>query len=274
MKRPASMDDGSAAGTQNRFHGAAAVPDGHGTGFMRPRSALFRPPDGVRPDRRTERRPVFTSAVCAAGRSPTGHVARHQAAALVDPDGTVQSISAYAAARHGHGALLDRCDGADLLVLAAGGDSHTVLKHASIPVLLARPTQLGTEVTDRIIVASDVSPESRRAAEVAGLLAAGRGAVVAIMPAPEPDPAVQRAVAASGRIVLASTGMASPVLGDQPPLERAIPVAAAALDASLLVLPLSTESARSRAALIARRIGCSVLAVPASRPGGPGWVGA
>ena len=163
----------------------------------------------------------------------------------------------------GYSALVARCAGADLLVLGSGAAAPTVFEHASIPVLLARWCPFGARVTDRILVAVDDSAEPDRAAEVAGLLASRYDATVAIVPAPDRNPALQRAIAASGRIVLRATGVAPRVFGESVPPERVIPSVAAAQDATLLVLSVgSTDNARSKAALIARCVGCSVLGVP------------
>lgn len=75
---------------------------------------------------------------------------------------------------------------------------------------------------------------------------------------------VERATAAASRIVLQSAGTLAEVYEQAVPAERAILTAAAAEDASLLVLPLgNTKGARSRAAAIARLVACSVLLIPA-----------
>jgi hypothetical protein len=64
--------------------------------------------------------------------------------------------------------------------------------------------------------------------------------------------------------VLQAAGAPAQVYGQAVPAERAILTAAAAEDASLLVLPLgNTKSARSRAAAIAGLVACSVLLIPA-----------
>jgi hypothetical protein len=223
------------------------------------------PADRARP--RTHAGPVFASAVCVVDTSALGQAARHQAAAFADPGGAVHYISAPGPTRRRSSALLDRCVGADLLVLGAAADAPTVLEHACIPVLLARCCPLGAKVTDRILVAVDDCAEPDRAAEVAGLLAARHDGTVAIAPVPERNPALQRATAASSRIIIQATGVAPRVVGEYVAPERAISSVAATLDATLLVLPAgSTEQARSKAALIARWVGCSVLAVPVLTP--------
>jgi hypothetical protein len=207
--------------------------------------------------------PVFASVVCAVDKGPTTPAARRQAAALAAPSGAVEWLSAPGPADEGYGALLDRCNGADVLVLGGGVRSPTVLEHASVPVLLARPCPLGDQVADRIVVAVDEAANPERAAKVAGLLAARHEGEVVIAPAPAPNARLQRATAASRRIVLRTSGDAPRVFGVYVPPERLIPSVAITLGATLLVLPVAdTDAARRRAVLIARCVACSVLALP------------
>jgi nucleotide-binding universal stress UspA family protein len=152
-------------------------------------------------------------------------------------------------------------------VLGTGATATAVLEQARIPVLLARWSPFGASVTDRILLAVDDSAKPDHAAEVAGLLAARHHGTVAIVPAPERNAALQRATAASGRIVLGATGVAPRVLREHVPPERLIPSVAAAVDATLLVVGVGrTTSTRSRASQIARCVGCSVLAIPLEPP--------
>jgi len=125
--------------------------------------------------------PLFDSVICAVDRGPTGHTAREQAAAL-GAGGDVEYIITPRPTG-GSGALLDRCDGADLLVLGAGGDPDSVIRRASLPLLLARWCPPGTRVTDRILIAIDDESEPDRAAEAAGLLASRYGGAVAVVSA-------------------------------------------------------------------------------------------
>jgi nucleotide-binding universal stress UspA family protein len=160
-------------------------------------------------------------------------------------------------------ALLDRCDGADLLVLSADAGRETVLEHARIPVLLARTSPAGTELMDRILIAVDDMTQPDRAAELAGLLAARHDGAVAILPVPERNPALRRATAAARRSVFHAGAAIPRVIAEPAPRDEAICSVAATIDASLLVLPVGTsEVARRNAALVARSVSCSVLAVP------------
>ena len=115
-------------------------------------------------------------------------------------------------------------------------------------------------------MAVDDKSEPHRAAEVAGWLASRHGGTVAIVPFLEPRGALERATAATSRIVLQAAGLVPRVYGAPPELKRAVSSAVSAMDATLLVLPLGSEaSTRSNAALIARLVGCSVLVIPVPR---------
>src|SRR5215212_7939204 len=94
--------------------------------------------DALRTPRPTlaEANPLFGSVICVVDRGSTGHAAREQAAAL-GAGGDVEYIVTRRPTGGG-GALLDRCDGADLLVLGAAGDADSVIRRATLPVLLAR----------------------------------------------------------------------------------------------------------------------------------------
>jgi hypothetical protein len=213
-------------------------------------------PRGVR----AEARSTFASVVCIIGRNPMDHAARQQATTL----GVAGEVE-YIETPHlrSNSALLDRCDGADVLVLGADDDAAALIERTSLPLLLARSCASGAEVTDRILVAVDDKSEPHRAAEVAGRLASRHGGTVAVVPSLEPRSALERATAAASRIVLQTAGLAPRVYGAPTPLERAVLSAVAAMDATLLVLPLGSEAiARSNAALIARLVGCSVLVIP------------
>lgn len=206
--------------------------------------------------------PPFASVVCLVDRSSAGLAARQQAATLA-AEGAVEIISTPRPGTTSR-ALLDRCDGADLLVLGAGDESIDLIEHASLPVLLARSCAAGAAATDRMLVAIDDESDPRRAAEIAGVLAARHRGTVAVVPAPTLNRTLERATAAASRIVLQAAGVVPEVYEQSVPATRAIVAATAAEDASLLVLPLGkTKSARSRAAAIARLVACSVLLVPA-----------
>jgi hypothetical protein len=210
----------------------------------------------------TDPRPPFASVVCLIDRSSAGHAARQQAAVLA-AGGAVEIIATPRPGRTTR-ALLDRCDGADLLVLGAGDEAIDLIAHASLPVLLARSCAAGAAATDRMLLAVDDESDPRPAAELAGVLAAAHRGTVAVVRAPTLNRTLERATAAASRIVLQAAGMLPEVYEQAVPAERAIVAATAAEDASLLVLPLgNTKSARSRAAAIARLVACSVLLIPA-----------
>jgi len=210
----------------------------------------------------TDPLPPFASVVCLVDRSSAGHAARQQATALA-AEGAVEIIATPRPGRSSS-ALLDRCDGADLLVLGASDEAIALIRHTSLPVLLARSCAAGPAVTDRLLLAVDDESDPRGAAEIAAELAAGHRGTVAVVRAPRLNRVVERATAAASRIVLQVAGTPAEVYEQSIPAERAILAAAAAEDASLLVLPLgSTKSARSRAAAIARLVACSVLLIPA-----------
>ena len=209
---------------------------------------------------RAKARSLFASVACVVGRNPMDHAARQQATSLADA-GEVEYVDTPLL--RSNSALLDRCDGADLLVLGADDDAAALIERASLPLLLARSCPSGAEVTDRILVAVDDKSEPHRAAEVAGRLAARHGGTVAVVPFLEPRGALERATAATSRIVLQAAGSVPRVYGAPTESKRAVLSAVAAMNATLLVLPLGSEaSARSNAALIARLVGCSVLVIP------------
>jgi hypothetical protein len=207
-----------------------------------------------------EAQSLFASVVCVVGRNTMDHAARQHATTL-GAAGEVEYIDTPHL--QSNSALLDRCDGADVLVLGADDDAAARIERASLPLLLARSCPSGADVTDRILVAVDDKSEPHRAAEVAGRLASRHDGTVAVVPFLEPRGALERATAAASRIVLQTAGLVPRVYGAPTPLQRAVLSAVASMDATLLVLPLGTEaSGRSNAALIARLVGCSVLVIP------------
>jgi nucleotide-binding universal stress UspA family protein len=214
------------------------------------------------PQDRTESRDAFGSVLCTVDRTADDQAARRQAELVASPERTIELVSASQLTRHGLRALHERCEGHDLLALGAGPAAQTAVQQAPIPILIARWCPLETEVADTILVPIDASPESSRAVELAGRLAAAHGGTVSILAAPPRDPALQRAVAASGRILLGATGAAPRVVGEQLPRQRSVPSAAATLTASLVVLGSGNSGIdRSATADIVGRLGCSVLVV-------------
>src|SRR3954468_1136051 len=239
---------------------AEPTPIGARHGVREPHS---RPADRVK--RTAERTDIFRSVLCGADRSVNGRAAHQQAALFAEPGGTVEAVPAPRLTRQSEHALRHACEGHDLLALGAGGGASAVVEHAPIPVLLGRWSAPGTEVTDRILVAVDDSPDSTRALELAARLAAVHGGSVTVLAAPQRDPALQRTIAASRRILLQTTGALPTVLGEQLPRERAIPATAVAINASLVLLGTGdTADERRTTAQIAGRINASVLTVPAA----------
>jgi nucleotide-binding universal stress UspA family protein len=139
--------------------------------------------------------------------------------------------------------------------------------HAPIPTLVARSCAIGTEVTDTILVPVDDSPECGRAVEIAGRLAAAHGGRVTVMAAPQRDRSLQRAIAASNRVLIQATG-AAPRVVQSLPREQNIPHTAASMGATLVILGAGgTVDDRRVTEQIARHLECSILAVPPTRPG-------
>jgi nucleotide-binding universal stress UspA family protein len=220
---------------------------------------------GDRAELAVESATQFSSVLCAVDRSANGDAARRQAALLASPGGTVELLPLPQPTRHGLQALIDACDGHDLFAVGAGAAALGAAKHAPIPTLIARRCPLGTEVTDRILVPVDGSPESSEAVELAGQLAATHGGTISILQTPARDAALQRAIAASSRTLLQATGATPRLLDQWLPLERTIPSAAVTVSASLVVLGSgSSENARNTTARITGSVSCSVLTVPKS----------
>jgi nucleotide-binding universal stress UspA family protein len=208
--------------------------------------------------------PACSSVLCGIDRSANARAARDQAKVLASPGGTVELVPAPELTHHGHRTLNERCEGHDLLVLGGGDAARAAVEHTPIPILIARWSPVGVKLTDTILVPIDDSPAPRPAVELAGRVASVHGGTIDIMAAPPRDPAFQRAIAATGRILLRSTGAVPRRFNERLPPERAIPSAAAALPASLLVLGAgSSETARRMTMHIADCVGCSVLVVPA-----------
>jgi hypothetical protein len=213
-------------------------------------------------DRAAATAPTFKSVICAVAGGPADEAARHQAATLASPGGTVEVVSAAQLTRH---ALTGGRDRYDLIVVGSGAAAFAAVEASCIPILIARRCPLGIEVTDTIVVPIDDSPESHGALELAGLLADAHGGTVTLLVAPRSDPGLQRAITASVGDVRRATGVAPLVIGEPRPPELVIPSAAASLRASLVVLdsgPNPTE--RRMAARMVGAIGCSALVVPRS----------
>jgi nucleotide-binding universal stress UspA family protein len=264
-RRPDRASERPDRGAQRRMH-RPRLEAGIITGHVRDRDLDVAQPAN-RAERPAEPACTFNSVLCGIDGSASAHAAREQAELLASPGGTVELVPAPQLTHEGHRALTERCEGHDLLALGAGAAARAAVEHTPIPILIARWSAPGTRVTDTVLVAVDDSPESSRAVELAGRLAAVHGSTVTIVGAPPRDRAFQRAIAASSRVLLHSTGATPRLFNEQLPPERAIPSAAASLPASLLVLGAgSSETARKMTLQIADRVRCSVLAVPARGP--------
>jgi hypothetical protein len=209
----------------------------------------------------------FRSVLCAVDRSSNARAARDQAELLASPAGSVEIVPAPQLTRHGPSALRDRCEGHDLLAVGAGAAARVAVEHTAIPVLVARWGPFDTKVTDTILVPVEDSPEASRAVGLAGRLAAVHSGTVTILGAPPRDPTLQRAIAASARVLLGATGAAPRLLSEQLAPELAIPAAALRLPATLVVVgSADDEAARRMTAQLAGSLACSVLVVPALPP--------
>jgi nucleotide-binding universal stress UspA family protein len=202
----------------------------------------------------------FGSVLCATDGSADPETARRQAVLLASPGALIEDVSA--------GELTQRTgysrDDDVLLAIGSSAAAHAAVEAAASPLLIARRCPLGTAVTDNILVVVDHASESSRAVEIAGRLAALHGGAGTLLAAPRQDRSLARAISASSSTILAATGSAPRVLGEQSPPERTIPLAAARLNASLVVIA-SGSSRRERrvAARIAGTTGRSVLVIPA-----------
>ena len=85
---------------------------------------------------------------------------------------------------------------------------------ASLPVLLSRWIPACADIAQRMLLAVDQSVGPDRAAELAARLAAHHDGRVIILPSPERDRGLQRAIAASRRVLLDRTGVLPETRGD------------------------------------------------------------
>jgi hypothetical protein len=205
----------------------------------------------------------FASVLCATDGSADPETARRQAVSLASPVALVEHVSAAELTQCADCPSHSNGDDDVLLAIGSGAAAHAAVEAAASPILIARRCPLGTEVTDRILVVVNHASESGRAVEIAGRLAALRGGAVTLLAAPREDRSLARAISASTSTIVAATGVAPRVLGEQAPPERSIPRAAARLNASLVVLESgSSRRERREAARIAGAIGRSVLVIP------------
>jgi nucleotide-binding universal stress UspA family protein len=149
-----------------------------------------------------------------------------------------------------------------LLVLPAGRLARRVLALADGPVLIARRSP---QLLESVLVAVDGTAEAHAAALVGACLAARHVADVALVAAPEHDAVHQSALLRDAAAVEQITGRRPLVLDEHGAPAPSIVGAAAAIEASLIVLgsrpgrPVGSVSAE-----VAERATCSVLVL---RPG-------
>jgi hypothetical protein len=214
--------------------------------------------------------PAFRAVLCATDNSACGIAARRQAAWIADDEHAIECVPTRAVTMATRDELLDRCSGHDLLVIGADADAPALVRHVPIPVLFARWCETGNDVTDSILVAVGPRGGAGRAAELAGQLARRHGGSVSLIAVPGASHDLSHALAAAGRIVLETTGDTPRIVGAATPAWIAVPRAAAASQASLIVLGIGDGgSDREAASDIARFAGCSVLIVPAPVPARP-----
>jgi hypothetical protein len=208
--------------------------------------------------------------LCATDNTASGIGARRQAEWIAEDEHAVEFVPVRAVTMATRDELLQRCTGRDLLVIGADADAHALVRQAPIPILFARWCEPGHDVTDTILVAVGQRGGASRAAELAGRLAHRHRSSVSLVAVPGAAHELDRAVAAAGRIVLQTTGRAPRIVGAVTPAWIAVPRAAAASHASLVVLGIGDGSSDREAAYdIARFAGCSVLVVPAPVPARP-----
>jgi nucleotide-binding universal stress UspA family protein len=148
----------------------------------------------------------------------------------------------------------------DLLVASAGDTAKSAIAESPGAVLIARPASGGASFPDSILIAVDDGPEARAAARMGGRLAARHGACVALVSTPEHDAPHRRALQANVAEVTAETGQRPLVLDEHAPPAPAINRAAAATEASLIVIGSRPgHPAASVSQQVAREAGCSVL---------------
>jgi hypothetical protein len=206
--------------------------------------------------------PIFPSILCGADNGTAGTAARRQAAWLAETDAALEIVAARELTRLGPELLGRRCVPYDLLVLPSAPETHLLAARAGIPVLLAGWCPEGKDVTDDMLVAVSDRPGAMRATRLAALIAGRHRGSVSIVAAPHRSQELDRAIAASSRIILSTAGAVPRLLGAIDSPERAVAKAIAAVGASLLVLGVDPLSPAPVADL-ARFAGCSVLAVPA-----------
>ena len=200
--------------------------------------------------------PLFGSVLCVTGRSGTGAEAVRQAALLAGAGAAFDLLDAPAGADE----VLDRCAGHDLLVLPAGPLASAVLPRSPVPVLVTRPAPRDGDFPGSVLIAVDATPEAHAASRFGARLAARDGALLALVAAPEHDAWHRRALEAHVATVERISGRRPLVLDEYGPAARSIAIAAANLEASLILLGgRAGRPAASVSAAVAEHARCSVL---------------
>ena len=157
-----------------------------------------------------------------------------------------------------------RCRDHGLLVLAPGPLAAAMVACADVPVLVARP---GAEALESVLVAVDGSPEAHAAALVGARLAERDHADLALVATPEHDAAHQHALQRDAEAAERILGRRPLIMDEHGPAVTSIVSAAAALEASLVVLGSRPgRHADSVSAEVAERARCSVLVLRPGRP--------
>ena len=177
------------------------------------------------------------------------------------------------------GAILHVAGDHDLLVLGASGEDRraghrlgrvaiAALRHAPVPVLLARPERAGTVFPRDILLATDGSPAMRSAIDVTAALARRHDARVLLLHADHSGRAVRHELAEETVRLLEATGHEPVVvqLGGRPPeriaeLAAELPVSLIVMGSRMLTGLRALGSVSARAGMTAP---CSVLVVRGS----------
>jgi len=206
-----------------------------------------------------------------------GHKRAHESLMRVRDDACELGVAAELVedqAENAAGRLIELAAGHDLLVVGIVGHSRAggimigsaataALHRSPVPVLVARRPPPGVGFPARILLASDGTPQSDVATELAARLAARHGASVGIVAAQDLARPARHVVAEQAASIMAATGT-EPVILDAPgPRHRVVAGAARDLGASLIVAGSRGLSGlpalRSTSERIAHAAPCSVL---------------
>jgi nucleotide-binding universal stress UspA family protein len=174
------------------------------------------------------------------------------------------------------GRLMELAAGRDLLVVGihshsraggiiAGSTASAALHRSPVPVLVARRPPGDVEFPSRILLASDGTPMSDSATELAARLAARHGARVAIVGARDHEAPFRPGLAEHASQIMSATGV-EPVIVDEPgPPHHAVAAAARTFGAALVVTGsrglTGLAALRSVSERTAHAVPCSVLVV-------------